>query len=50
MLKIAYREKWCSLCLCSKKGADSKMIRELNRGLINFAKVVKNDLQKIFVI
>jgi len=29
-----------------QKGADSKMIRELNRGLINFAKVVKNDLQK----
>ncbi|MDD3520480.1 MAG: glycerate kinase [Actinomycetota bacterium] len=30
----------------AQKGADSKMIRELNRGLINFAKVIKNDLGK----
>jgi len=30
----------------AQKGADSKMIRELNRGLINFSKVIKNDLGK----
>jgi len=30
----------------AQKGADSQMIRELNRGLINFAKVIKNDLGK----
>ena len=30
----------------AQKGADSKMIRELNRGLINFAGVVKEDLGK----
>lgn len=29
-----------------QKGADSVMIKELNRGLINFAKVIKNDLGK----
>ncbi|MCE5329683.1 glycerate kinase [bacterium] len=30
----------------AQKGADSQMIRQLNRGLINFAKVIKNDLGK----
>jgi len=30
----------------AQKGADYNMIKELNRGLINFAKVVKNDLGK----
>jgi len=30
----------------AQKGADSKMIRELNRGLINFAKVIQKDLGK----
>lgn len=30
----------------AQKGADSYMIRQLNRGLINFAKVIKNDLGK----
>lgn len=29
-----------------QKGADYNMIKELNRGLINFAKVIKNDLGK----
>lgn len=30
----------------AQKGADFEMIRQLNRGLINFAKVIKNDLGK----
>jgi len=30
----------------AQKGADEKMIRELNRGLINFASVIKKDLGK----
>jgi glycerate kinase len=30
----------------AQKGADSKMIRELNRGLINFAKIIQKDLGK----
>ncbi|MCL6086861.1 MAG: glycerate kinase [Actinobacteria bacterium] len=30
----------------AQKGADFEMIRQLNRGLINFAKIIKNDLGK----
>ena len=30
----------------SQKGADTNMIKELNRGLINFSKIVKNDIGK----
>jgi len=39
-------ENGAAYVYAAQKGADSEMIRQLNRGLINFAKVIKKDLGK----